>query len=254
MKPAIRHRRGETCPPSFFIEAAAAGEDIPAPHREHLAQCGHCIEYREALSAASTAFVRARPANDVLRALRAKEPSRRDESRAPWTRWLFLAPVALAAALAVALWPHAAEHAVSGEPETIRLKGGPLQLFVMREGASEGRPWSPGEMLAEGDALRFAYPSGREGYLVILDKPAAQPPSAFFPYGANEPARVEGGDALLPGAVTLDGSQGPEWLVAVFSDRPFSVDALVAQLRAQDASKPPSLQCEGCATTVVRIR
>jgi hypothetical protein len=128
-----------------------------------------------------------------------------------WRTWGAAAVVPLAACLLFALHVRTPE---------IRLKGERLQVVYRRGGVSQRV--TPGSVLRPGDTLRFLYSTSRAGYVMILDRDGSGVTRVLYPYDKHAAAAIEPGiNVVLPGSLALDGSPGPEHLVAVFRRRPF---------------------------------
>ncbi|HVG63041.1 MAG TPA: DUF4384 domain-containing protein [Hyalangium sp.] len=235
--------RGPHCPPAVVLEGMSAGEAAPEEVRVHVDGCAHCRGQLEALTAGREAFLRARPPELFLRQVK------RRETTAPWRRWL---PPLLAACvpllLVLVLVPRL------GEEGGVRMKGDAFRVVASRAG---GAPelLAPDAQVRPGDALRFAYESPEAGHLLVLELDGRGAASVFYPYGSATSAPVAAGQReFLPGSVVLDDAPGPEWLLAVFSPRPFEAAPLLEALRAQAGRSEPTLSCEGCRVSMLRLQ
>jgi len=228
------------CPAAADLEAHAVG-DLPelAPH---VTGCAACGPYVAALRDEQAAFNRARPPELFLQKL-----SRRAEAPAPkpWWRWLaVLAPVGVAAALAVVLLR---PPATGGDDVT--LKGGAFRVFLKGADAPLGQD----AKVRAGDALRFAYDAPADGFLAVFDLDGSEAVTLFFPYGGAAPAPVKKAQGVLPGSTVLDAQRGPEWLVAVWAPAAFDVAQVSAQLKGQATRDRLSVTCEGCVVSTLRL-
>jgi hypothetical protein len=90
-------------------------------------------------------------------------------------------------------------------------------------------PAVDGQDFLAGDRLRFAYTTGRPGYLMVF---GVDDQGRIFPYyeeGALRGVYAEAGArALLPGSVELDDHKGWERLYAIWSETQISDDAVRA--------------------------
>jgi len=235
--------RGPHCPPATVLEAMSAGEAPPEPIRTHIEGCASCRGQLEALTASRDAFLRARPAEIFLRQVD------RRAAAAPRRRWWVTALAACVPLLAVlVLVPR-----LTGE-DGVRFKGEGFRVVASRSG---GAP----ELLASdalvhpGDALRFAYESPEAGHLLVLELDGRGAASVFYPYGSDRSAPLAAGQReFLPGSVVLDAAPGPEWLLAVFSPGPLEAAPLLDQLRAQAGRAEPTLSCDGCRVSKLRLQ
>jgi hypothetical protein len=236
--------RGPHCPPAAVLEALSAGEAAPEATRAHVEGCSDCRGQLAALTAGRDAFLKARPPELFLRQLErraAAAPQRR--------RWFLPMLAALVPVLLVlVLVPR-----LAGEGE-VRFKGDAFRVVASRAG---GAP----ELLAAdakvrpGDALRFAYESPESGHLLVLELDGRGAASVFYPYGSATSAPLAAGQReFLSGSVVLDDAPGPEWLVAVFSPRPLEAAPLLEALRTQAGRAEPTLSCEGCRVSMLRLQ
>lgn len=231
--------RGPECPPLAELEAFAAGE--ARPFEAHVAACAHCGPYVAALRVEADAFTRARPPELFLKQLERKAAAR---PTAPWWRWLALgAP--LAAALVLFFFFR------TPEPE-VTFKGAPLRVFLKR-GDAEPTLLPPDARVKAGDSLRFGYDAPAEGYLAVFELDGTEATAVFWPYAGARAAKVKQAQGLLAGAVVLDDSPGPEWLVAVWSRAPFETAPLLQQLRGQSTRPALALECGDCVVTTQRL-
>lgn len=230
--------RGPQCPPVQALEALLAKEALPQV-KAHLSTCDPCRQYLEALSTEQAAFQQQFPTELLVsrhRARAVKAPTRR------W--WWALVPVVLAAALMVVVW-----RPVVSSVETVTLKGGAFSVFVRtRDGT---RVVAEDDALHAQDALRFGYRAPADGFVAVLSLDATGTATALVPFDGTHALRVlEGHDPMLPGSVTLDGSVGTEWFVAVWSAEALALGPLLEQLRVKGA--PPA--CAGCRVETLRVK
>lgn len=223
--------RGADCPPKVSLEAFSAGEELQlAPHVEG---CPHCGPFVAALRVDAAAFARARPAELFLR-----QVDRRPARPAPrW--WLALVAVAVSAGVAVLVLRPTI-------PEEPRLKGDAFHVFLKR-GEAEAMPVKMDQSVRPGDQLRFSYQASVDGWLAVFELDGTEQVEV------RSAAEVSPGAHVLPGAIALDASAGPEWFVSVFSPTPLDVEGLRAQLRGQARHARVTLQCGKCQVEAVRV-
>jgi anti-sigma factor RsiW len=229
------------CLSSFRLDQLLADElaSSAARHaRDHLATCSRCSARFAAFDAERQAFAAAPPA-PVPSALTSARVTPR--ARRPWA-WLAV-PAALAAG--AALW--IARPRPTDELEGVRTKGGGhLELFV--EHASAMRAGGPGEVVAPGDRLQFAYSSARAGFLTIASVDGAGAVSVY-----HEESPVAPGEHVTLGeSVRLDGTLGDETIYALFCARSIDAAPVVARLRAQPHASPDVDGCEVETLTIVK--
>lgn len=223
--------RDAGCPPAADLEYLAAGDGTPET-KTHVDGCATCTAELARLRTENEAFLKARPPQRFLTQLDARARTQRG-ARA----WFVPSLVALAAAavLLVVLRPT--------EAPPVTFKGSFLSVSVKR--GDEVRTVTAGEVLREGDALRFSVRTERPGFAVVLERDGAGKVTVVAPFDAKEPQRVPAGTTVLEDSAQLDASPGPETFVAVLSERPFVPAALVRLLEAGRA-----VSCEACVVEV----
>jgi hypothetical protein len=91
-----------------------------------------------------------------------------------------------------------------------------------------------GDELLKGDRLGFFYSSAEPGYLVLFDLEESGQASLLYPAGKQKSGAISAGQNIaLPDNGTVGKIVGCEWLVAVFSDKPLSVDSVRKELRSE---------------------
>lgn len=154
-----------------------------------------------------------------------------------WRKWLALivAPLGVAATLAVVMWARHPAVPVTGDdldgygeggdgdsgPDQTRTKGS-LALRVYRQVQGPGSPTAQsqqmvsGDRFAPGDKLRFVVDLPSDGQVAIVGVEASGATYTAWPSQNNlATARPGGKDQQLPGAVALDNSKGRETLYLV---------------------------------------
>lgn len=227
MSTALATAAWPACRSALRLDRFLAGELPPAEAdelRAHVDGCARCAAALAGLEAARDGArlppLRA-PVGDGAPVLRL---SRR-------RRVLSVALGGLAAAAGLAL-------VLRGEAPSERLKGaGPGQggaawgAWVLHDGAV--RRAGPGEVVAPGDALRFAVTAPAPGYVAVLSLDPAGRASVYFPAGARaEPVApgAEGAEVALPLATRLDATLGEERLYALYCQAPVELEPVRAAL------------------------
>ncbi|MBE2252936.1 MAG: DUF4384 domain-containing protein [Myxococcus sp.] len=229
-----RPPRGPDCPPAVDLERASAG-DVAPPVAAHLVTCEACRGYVERLGQESAAFVSARPAERFLSQLDARAAARAQSRR----RGVMVVSLASAAALALVLLalPRTAERA------GVTFKGSLLSISLKR--GDQVSALQAGDVLREGDALRFSVKSERAGHALVLNRDGQGRVTVVAPFNAKAPQAVPPGTTVLDDSAVLDAVKGQETFVAVFAPRPFEVSSVVKQL---EAGQP--VTCDGCVVEV----
>lgn len=195
--------RGDQCLSDLLLDRWIAGESLAADERAHaeahIQGCAACAGRREVL----------------LREVREFDLPLRLPTPAPRPRWRF--PLGLRVGFAAAC---AAAGVLLFLPSTeepgIRTKGAASLSVIARTQEGTVARVLPGDTLAPGDAIRFEVRTTEPAVVAILGIDAA---GAVTPY--VEGVEVEAGGAqLLPGSILLDGTLGPERIVALFCEAP----------------------------------
>ncbi|HWU90053.1 MAG TPA: hypothetical protein VN253_22475 [Kofleriaceae bacterium] len=108
-----------------------------------------------------------------------------------------------------------------------------ISLIVHAPAGSADRLLRPGDPVQPGAPLRFEVHAARPGYVAVVGIDGAGDATVHYPLGGLAPSGFDPRDRLLPGATALDATPGDERLVAVYAERPFSLDAVVAALRTR---------------------
>ncbi|WP_216673767.1 hypothetical protein, partial [Pyxidicoccus fallax] len=241
--------RGPECPPAAVLEAFSAGEPTPESTQAHVRTCAACGSQLEALTAGRDAFLRARPADRFLKQLERREAAA-PRAPSPWRR-LFpvLAAAVPALVLVLVLGPR-----LFDDGSGVTWKGGAFRVVASRAGAEAVR-LEQDSVVKEGDRLRFAYETPEAGHLLVLELDGRGGASVFHPFEGTASAPVAAAQRdFLPGSVELDDAPGTEWLFAVYAPRPLEAAPLLAQLREQAGRAEPTLTCDGCRVTALRLR
>jgi putative zinc finger protein len=218
------------CLSALRLERWAAGELAPAQSEEvraHLTGCARCASAAEALRPA-----REGAALPPLRAAPApvRPPARRRGAVA------LAAGLAAAAGLALVLRTDALRERTKGE----RVR---LAMYVLHGDAV--RQAGPGEVVAPGDAVRFAITTPEPGFAAILSLDAAGRASIYFPEAPRAAPVAAGVDVPLPLSTRLDATVGEEHVVGLLCDRPVELEPVRAALETAAPGAIP----EGCKVT-----
>ncbi|WP_050725505.1 hypothetical protein [Vulgatibacter incomptus] len=254
--------RREDCLSDLVLDRHLAGELAGTTDAwrvaAHLRSCSRCDGRRAELSSlARSVSEESLPAELLCRADRETKASR------PWgdrlREWLGLRAggrivlavgAAVAAISLVVILP-------SKEPtEGLRSKGGGALALIVRSSAGRVDRVLPGDELAPGDAIRFEVSSPATVSVSIVGIDAAHAVTTYV-VGAE----VGGGKAqVLPGSIVLDGTLGPERIVALFCERPVPAQSLVlagweALTKAGgDPAQAMELEVPRCSQSSVLIR
>jgi len=249
MSTALATAAWPACTSALRLDRFLAGELPPAEADElrgHLDGCARCAAALAGLTAARDATrlppLRVVPlgAPEVTAAQGGATPRLTRRRRVVAT---LLGGLAAAAGLMLM---------VRSEPPAERTKGRQTALafgvYVLHDGAV--RRAGPGEVLAPGDALRFAVKAPGPGYVAVLSVDPAGKASVYYPAGDRAepvaPGALEG-EVALPLATRLDATVGEERLYALFCEGPVELEPVRAALEGAgaDGAAPPA----GCQVT-----
>jgi hypothetical protein len=224
-----------TCPSRLELSRWEAHPEFerPADLVAHVSRCGRCTALLADIAAARSLLLGADPSEASARAARTiLELVQRRRSKRRWVR--FLAPVFLVPAAATLLLlarPVVRLHG-QGERAGTAIKGELLIETYCKRGNKVFPAVDGGDFL-EGDRLRFAYSTGRPGYLLVF---GVDDQGGVFPYydqHALVGVPVEAGARVfLPGSVELDDHKGWERIFALWSETQFSDDVMRAAVDA----------------------
>jgi hypothetical protein len=235
------------------LALAELAELQAAKARAHLTACAPCCErlavierdrahYRASRATANPLVL---PRSSALHAPAAFARLRRKVApRRPlfWRRFpvLRVAGAALGLAALVLLvrvqpWPFGSQ--------TTRTKGSShLEFFVRHRGAV--RKGAAGEIVAPGDALRFAYFTNRPRHLAVLSLDPRGHASVYYPQEKRTIAIDAGQGALLPASTVVDESLGRERIWGMFCPRPVALEPIRAALEASRGRSGIPPECE----------
>jgi hypothetical protein len=232
----------DRCPGHFALVQHVADElppDKASALAKHFVRCSRCQEAIEKIRKDEAEYrtTLQPPFATLWQRLESSDTERQGKRR--WN-WVFaLATPAVAAALLVLIWPHAAEDQSTTGPAykgalslQIVAKRGERQFFV-----------SEGQGLCAGDALRFVVTTARAGlYLVVFSIDGANQLTTFYPDARNARAARNAGERKnlllgssgrheLPGSIVLDQTQGVETFFVLSARRPFDPAPFQRQAR-----------------------
>lgn len=124
--------------------------------------------------------------------------------------------------------------AAAGEDD-IRLKGFEAALALFRRTSSGAEPLKPGATVKPGDVVRIGYRTGGVAFGAIFSVDGNGNVTRHWPLTGDSAARLERGEALLPGAFELDDAPDFERFYLLTSDRSFDLKPLLASLHAAKA-------------------
>lgn len=214
--------------------------------RAHLASCVPCRARLDELDAA-TARLRDDLSDAEILALASGARHRRSStSGGPLptpqsTRRALAAAVAAAAVAAIFLL---ALRTAPRRSIGVRAKGsGAVSVQVLRDGRTF--MGQSGDRYFQGDTLQFALTLARPTHVAVFDREASGAVAVFYPWrGGNAglvAATAPGEPRVLEPAIALDDSVGPEWLVAIRCETPFSTAPIAAALASRPTSALPAL-------------
>lgn len=243
--------RGPSCPPAFELEALSAGEAVHPEIRSHVEGCADCGAQVQALSAEAEAFLKARPTERLLGQL-----DRRAHSTVPARRLGWLIPALGVLVPLVAVLIVFGGFRGDGDDDGVAYKGGKLRVVVARgPGRTAQEVLGADARVRAGDVLRFQFDAEQAGHLLILELDGKGQASVFHPFGGMKSAPIAAKEKeFLPGSVELDDAPGPEFLFAVFAPRPLDAAPLLDALRVQSGRPEPTLSCEGCSVSMLRLQ
>jgi hypothetical protein len=155
--------------------------------------------------------------------------------RASWRLPAAAAAAGLAAAASLLLLLRPAER-------TERAKGPGFALGTYVQHGSEVRRAGPGEVVAPGDALRFAVTTPAGGYVAVLSLDPKGRGSVYYPLGARAAPVSAGAEVLLPLGTRLDGTLGEERIMALFCTSAVELEPVRAGLEGGNEHVPVGCQ------------
>ncbi len=187
-----------------------------ADQQAHLSGCESCRAKLEAMALEDADFHRFVFPRTVEAVVASQRPRRFGFFA------LALAPLAAAAALAVALWPH------TPPPDYLGVKGATVGLAVFSLDAT-GAPVRllDGARVPATASLRFRVAPSKPCHLWVFSLDERSQVSRLFPPEGAAP--LVASEMTLPGGATLDGVAGAERVFAVCSPQPLDFSEVAAQ-------------------------
>lgn len=192
---------------------------------------------REELKAEHAAFLGSVDIDAEVRAI-GKKMARMEPEKAPrasWWRWIFTGG-ALAAAAAAVIVLVGRRDPEGPTDDDIGIKGDSITLVVHAANDAGSRTLASGDTIAPGTRIRFEVGAPKRGYVTVIGFDARGATTVYYPFGGAQAAVYDpttGG--LLPGAIAVDATPGAEKYFAVFSEQPFSIDAVSAGVQGKGA-------------------
>jgi len=230
MNALLEDARWQACLSGFRLDRLRLGELRPEEAAEvqaHLSTCAKCRAAAEGLAAEAV--------QDSVQAPPLQLPRRNGQRAAT----VGVAAAALAAAALLAF-----------QPQGVRSKGAQASLGMYIQHGQAVRRALPGEVVAPGDSVRFAYSSREPRELAILSVDGAGVATVYFPDGPETVSVPAAEDAPLPLATELDGVLGEERVVALFCERPRALEPVREALQAAGAGLP---EVPGCTLATLRF-
>jgi hypothetical protein len=205
----LHRSRPEGCLSDLSLDRMVVGErKRSAEQAAHLLACPHCRMRLDVLERDSRDFDH-----------RLYLPARPKRSLWRWAGGGGLL-VAAAAILMILVRPPA-------DPK-VRFKGG-FQLELIARHADDGRVERllPGAALSPDDAIRFRVASDRDVHLIVLGLDAAGQVTPYAPAVGAALALAATREKILDGSIVLDGTLGPERVVALACSEAMPVERAV---------------------------
>ena len=173
---------------------------------------------------------------EVRRIEQRKERYKPEVRRPFWLRWLLPIGTLAAAAAALVFFLQSKKPAPhpSGDDDDFRTKGDDISLIIH----GEAQPLLNGDVITAGAKIRFEAQGSKPGYIAVVGIDGARTTTVYYPYGATEATTISTLDRMLPHAIQLDATPGDETFYALFSTKPFSIDAVLPYVRG--AGKLPA--------------
>ncbi len=178
-----------------------------------------------------------------------------EKEKKPFWRWLWLPVTAALATLMAFMVLSPSVKPV--EPE-FGIKGA-LTLSLHRKTPSGSEVLTPGMALSSGDSIRFEVKTPKPGYVAILGTDVSGRPTVFVPAVGANALKMERAAEVLPDAIELDNSAGPERFTALWSAEPFALQTVMVALmegvpleKAMPSLKVVTLEVQKTPSTVVK--
>ncbi len=149
-----------------------------------------------------------------------------EQQKKPLWRYLW---VPVAAALAAVVAVVALRPSVAPVEPEFGIKGA-LTLTVHRKTQAGSEVLARGMSLTSGDSIRFEVKTPKPGYVAIVGTEASGRPTVFVPSTGTDALKMERASEVLPEAIELDDSPGPERFTALWSAEPFVLQTVMNAL------------------------
>lgn len=239
------HGESRLCPSTFQLDRADAGELLGNERlalERHVGTCARCQERRAALAREQAWFSAHAPALPAPPPRLTVVRSPVAAPRAPVRRWVWSGGLAAAAALVVVVL------GFGDRTRDVRTKGGArLAFFVRHDGVV--RTGAPGEVVAPGDALEFAFAGAAGAHVAVLSRDPDGRASVYYPLDGRT-ARVPDGDEEMTSSnsVVLDATLGQETLYGLVCRESLALEPV---RRAVERGDPGAWPASCAAHTLV---
>jgi len=211
------------------LERSLAGDLSPARAAALAAEATPADKARLAeLEREQAEYLRGIDVEAEVRRIEQRAERYKPEARRPW--WLrYLLPIGTlaAAAAALVLFLQSKKPAPrTDDGDDFQTKGDDVSLVIH----SEAHQLANGDTVTPGTKIRFEAQGGKPGFIAIVGVDGSHATTVYYPYGATE-AKPIGKERLLPGAIQLDATPGDETFFALFSTKPFSIDAALPAVK-----------------------
>ena len=254
--------------PSRFTLVRWKADDLPAIEQvevaEHVDTCPSCKGIVAGLDANISEYHQTFQAREdrLMRAIRRQKARGSAGTDVGWSvvfknRIAPMIGIAAAVATIVILVTKPFDEGARTSEDEIGFKGeAAFEIVAMR--GNDRFEVTDGSVLEAGDALRFAVTTSGSAYVSVLSLTADGEPSFFYPEAPPEddpsPLELSGaGRHELPGSGVLDGSEGTEQVVIIYSSRKYDRREVLDELRASSVPRKPFPELEGMGINTVRI-
>ena len=209
--------------------ALALGGQAPAEEaneaKAHLDHCEHCRETVHLLEQLTDSGALS-PLSDPLTYWQVP-PHRNRWWRLFESRGVIAAAALVFLGLVVTLSWSLHEKPRDDGPSTLTVKGGSDEIFVAVKRGSSQFTLDPRGQLSVGDHIGLFYSAQKTGYLAAFGLDSESKVTRLYPLEGDMSSPIAAGEVTsLPGGALVNEGKGCEWIVAVFSDRPMSLDVL----------------------------
>ncbi|HET9987236.1 MAG TPA: hypothetical protein VFQ65_01930 [Kofleriaceae bacterium] len=206
------------------LERSLAGDLSPARAAALAAEATGADKERLAeLERGQAEYLRDVDVDAEVRRIEQRAERYKPEPRRGWLRWFLPLGTLVAAAAALVLFLQSKKPAPrTDDGDDFRTKGDDVSLVIH----SEAHQLANGDSVTPGTKIRFEAQGGKPGFIAIVGIDGAHATTVYYPYGAREATAI-GKERLLPGAIQLDATPGDETFFALFSTKPFPIDAVL---------------------------